>query len=50
VVGPATHVGMSRELTVRVIDRVREGLRNAGEKDGGERQCPLSDKDGFCCV
>ncbi len=49
-IDPANHVGMSRELTCRVIDHVKERLGSAGPVDKTERTCPLGDEDGTCTI
>jgi adenylosuccinate lyase len=49
-VDPVSHVGMSHQLTHRVISHVREKLRETRAHEGAERVCPLSDQDGHCCV
>jgi adenylosuccinate lyase len=50
VVDPAKHIGMSRELTYRVINYVKEKLSNMSMCEKTERVCPLSEKDGSCSV
>ena len=49
-IDPMNHVGMSQELTRRVIDHVKEKLLNTKACEETERVCPLSDKDGRCSV
>jgi adenylosuccinate lyase len=49
-VNPSNHIGMSRELTQRVIDHVKEDLNQIGPKEETERTCPLMGKDGKCSV
>jgi adenylosuccinate lyase len=49
-IDPANHVGMSRELTRRTIDHVKEKLFNTGPVAEIERICPLVRKDGRCNV
>ena len=49
-IDPKKHVGMSQELTRRVIDHVKEKLLNTRECEETERICPLAGKDGSCCI
>jgi adenylosuccinate lyase/3-carboxy-cis,cis-muconate cycloisomerase len=49
-IDPMNHIGMSQELTHRVIDNVREKLLNARACEETERVCPLSEKDGRCSI
>lgn len=49
-INPANHVGMSRELTQRVIDHVTKELDKLTPIDDTERQCPLSGADGSCSL
>jgi adenylosuccinate lyase len=49
-IDPMNHIGVSQELTRRVIEHVKEKLRSAGESEEAERACPLSDKDGTCTI
>jgi adenylosuccinate lyase len=48
-VEPANHIGLSRELTRRVIDDATQKLNKMDIGDGGERICPLS-QEGRCIV
>ena len=50
VVDPAKHIGMSRELTYRAINYVKEKLSNIAMCEKTERVCPLGEKDGSCSV
>jgi hypothetical protein len=49
-IDPMNHIGMSQELTHRVIDNVKEKLLNTRAGEETERVCPLSEKDGRCSV
>jgi len=49
-IDPANHIGMSRELTQRVIDYVSEELDKLAPIDDTERQCSLSGADGSCSL
>ena len=49
-IAPNKHIGMSRELTHRVVKYVSEQLPHTRPQEQSERVCPLSDKDGPCCV
>ncbi|MHC4636583.1 MAG: class-II fumarase/aspartase family protein [Planctomycetota bacterium] len=49
-IDPANHVGMSRELTERVIHFVKEKLDDTQVHEEAERSCPLSKNDGKCSM
>jgi adenylosuccinate lyase len=49
-IDPMNHIGMSQELTHRVIDHVKQKLLNTRACEETERACPLSEKDGRCSV
>jgi adenylosuccinate lyase len=49
-IDPMNHIGMSKELTSRVVNQVEEQLSKMGPHHDSERICPLSTKDGHCCV
>jgi adenylosuccinate lyase len=49
-IDPMNHIGVSQELTRRVIEHVKEQLGSTVVSDGTERTCPLADKDGQCTV
>jgi adenylosuccinate lyase len=49
-IDPVNHIGLSQELTRRVIDHVKEQLGSTVASDATERTCPLADKDGACTV
>jgi len=49
-IDPAHHIGLSKELTQRVIDHVKKQLSKAAPIDEAIRTCPLSDQGGACTV
>lgn len=49
-IDPMNHIGMSQELTHRVVKHVAEQLPKTGHHQESERVCPLSGKDGHCRV
>ena len=49
-IDPANHIGLSKKLTRRVIDYVRQQLSHMEPIDETIRTCPLSDKHGLCTV
>ena len=49
-IDPMNHIGMSQELTHRVVNHVAEQLLKTRPHEESERVCPLSDKDGHCCI
>jgi adenylosuccinate lyase len=49
-IDPAHHIGLSRELTQRVIDQVKGQLSKADPIDETIRLCSLADQDGRCSV
>jgi hypothetical protein len=49
-IDPMNHIGLSQELTRRVIDHVKEQLSRTELLDETVRTCPLADKDGHCTV
>ena len=49
-IDPMNHIGMSQELTHRVVNHVADQLLKTRPHEESERVCPLSDKDGHCCV
>jgi len=49
-IDPSKHVGMSKELTHRVIDHVKARLSDTGDLEGAVRSCPLIEEDGCCSV
>jgi adenylosuccinate lyase len=49
-IDPKNHIGMSQELTHRVISHVKEELAKADRIDETIRTCPLADKDGRCSI
>ena len=49
-IDPMNHIGVSQELTRRVIEHVKAELGSTVVSDGTERTCPLSDKDGTCTI
>jgi adenylosuccinate lyase len=49
-IDPKNHIGMSEELTRRVIEYVGERLPKTEAGEETERACPLSDENGRCTV
>ncbi len=49
-IDPMNHIGLSQELTRRVIGHVKEQLGRAEPIDETERTCPLADEDGACTI
>jgi hypothetical protein len=49
-IDPMNHIGMSQELTHRVVNHVAEQLPKTRPHEESERVCPLSGKDGHCRV
>jgi adenylosuccinate lyase len=47
-IDPMNHVGMSQQLTHRVIDHVKDKLPSTRECEESERACPLAGKDDYC--
>ncbi len=46
---PENHIGMSRELTRRTTERVKEMLTRVPAAKQATKKCPLAGKDGSCC-
>jgi adenylosuccinate lyase len=49
-VDPRSHIGLSQELTHRVISYVREKISKTEPTEEIERNCPLTGEDGSCSV
>jgi adenylosuccinate lyase len=49
-IDPTHHIGMSKELTCRVIEYVGERLPKTEAVERTERICPLSDESGVCTL
>jgi adenylosuccinate lyase len=49
-IDPASHIGLSKEVTKRVIGHVRKQLDDSGPLDETIRLCSLANKDGTCSV
>ena len=49
-IDPAKNIGMSQELTQRVINYVKDKLPHTETCEETERICPLSEQDGSCSV
>lgn len=47
---PASHIGVSKELTQRVIDRIAKQQGPFRVNEGSERQCPIADTNGECSL
>ncbi len=46
---PENHIGMSRELTRRTIERVQQKLDKLTDPKPTRHTCPLAKEDGSCC-
>jgi adenylosuccinate lyase len=49
-IDPSSHIGLSKELTQRVVSHVKEELSKTGPIDETIRLCPLADKEGRCFI
>jgi adenylosuccinate lyase len=49
-IDPANHIGLSKELTHRAIDYVKDKLSSTKTYNKTERVCPLSGSDGLCSI
>lgn len=50
VIDPGNHIGLSKELTRRVVDHVKTEVNQMAPAEEAERACPLADKNGECTI